>query len=155
MVRVGVACSMELLQDQMNLTNDVHELKSIKNNLLGHRTVSTTQRGNRMIQLLLSFYQVDVNFYGFSFYLFSFRTFTVFTNHRATVLSNKYFISRRKQNLVLKKGRRPIDRKSIFQGSHDRGTFIQIVCGHSISLRITIVSQLPCVISNQFGIVFT
>ncbi|KAK9187162.1 hypothetical protein WN944_018553 [Citrus x changshan-huyou] len=43
MVRIGVACSMDLPQDRMNLTNVVHELKSVKNNLPGHRTVSTTK----------------------------------------------------------------------------------------------------------------
>ncbi|KAH9703921.1 putative LRR receptor-like serine/threonine-protein kinase [Citrus sinensis] len=35
MVRIGVACSMELPQDRTNMTNVVHELQSIKNILLG------------------------------------------------------------------------------------------------------------------------
>ncbi|KAL9462065.1 hypothetical protein AB3S75_000125 [Citrus x aurantiifolia] len=36
MVGIGVACSMELPQDRMNITNVVHELQSVKKILLGH-----------------------------------------------------------------------------------------------------------------------
>ncbi|KAH9768481.1 protein kinase domain-containing protein [Citrus sinensis] len=39
-VRIEVTCSMESPQDQMNITNIVHELQSIKNILLGPKTVS-------------------------------------------------------------------------------------------------------------------
>ncbi|KAJ0103292.1 hypothetical protein Patl1_06608 [Pistacia atlantica] len=45
MVRVGVACSMEIPQDRMNITNVVHELQEVKNILLQPRTVLIRQGG--------------------------------------------------------------------------------------------------------------
>ncbi|XP_031257535.1 probable LRR receptor-like serine/threonine-protein kinase At3g47570 [Pistacia vera] len=45
MVRVGVACSMEIPQDRMNITNVVHELQEVKNILLQPRTVLMRQGG--------------------------------------------------------------------------------------------------------------
>lgn len=52
-VRIGVACSVESPQDRMKIINVVHELQSIKHNLLRPGTVPNTQRGSRMIQILL------------------------------------------------------------------------------------------------------
>lgn len=46
MVRIGVACSMESPEDRMSMTNVVHQLQSVKNILLGPRTISNMQRGN-------------------------------------------------------------------------------------------------------------
>ncbi|KAJ0101291.1 hypothetical protein Patl1_06603 [Pistacia atlantica] len=45
MVRVGVACSIEIPQDRMNITNVVHELQEVKNILLRPRTVLVRQGG--------------------------------------------------------------------------------------------------------------
>ncbi|KAH9769129.1 putative receptor-like protein kinase [Citrus sinensis] len=45
MVRIGVACSMESPEDRMSMTNVVHQLQSVKNILLGPRTISNMQRG--------------------------------------------------------------------------------------------------------------
>ncbi|XP_031286478.1 probable LRR receptor-like serine/threonine-protein kinase At3g47570 [Pistacia vera] len=45
MVRVGVACSMEIPQGRMNITNVVHELQEVKNILLQPRTVLIRQGG--------------------------------------------------------------------------------------------------------------
>lgn len=46
MVGIGVACSMESPEDRMSMTNVVHQLQSVKNILLGPRTISNMQRGN-------------------------------------------------------------------------------------------------------------
>ncbi|KAJ0103294.1 hypothetical protein Patl1_06607 [Pistacia atlantica] len=56
MVRVGVACSMEIPQDRMNITNVVHELQEVKNILLQPRTV-LIRRGDFSSSLLCSISQ--------------------------------------------------------------------------------------------------